>query len=82
MFKTPDGKVVVIYYQPMPKRVNVQGTDVYFDCQHGLSLAFVDESQVAPMLAFKGGCCGGKRQVIYLATEVQYKHWLDGNGGR
>jgi len=82
MFKTPEGKVVVIYYQPMPKRVNVQGIEIYFDCQHGLSLAFVDESQVAPMLAFKGGCCGGKRQVIYLATEVQYKHWLDGNGGR
>lgn len=82
MFKNPDGKVVVIYYQPMPKRVQVNSNDIYFDCQHGLSLAFVDEGLVDQLLAFRGGCCGGKRQVIYLASETQYKHWLDGQGGR
>lgn len=82
MVKNSDGKVAVIYYQPMPKRVQVNGNDIYFDCQHGLSLAFVDESLVDQLLAFRGGCCGGKRQVIYLASETQYRHWLDGQGGR
>lgn len=76
------GKVILRYYQPIPKMVHVGGQQIYFDVQHGISLAFVDEGLVDSMLAYLGGCCGGQRQVIFLATETQYRHWLDGNGGR
>lgn len=81
MFKVDD-KVVIYYSQPAPKLVNVRGTQVYFDCQHGISLAFVSEELVSPLLSYLGGCCGGKKKIFHLATEVQYKHWLDGKGGR
>ncbi len=82
MIKDTEGKVVLRYYQPVPKLVKVDSMDVYFDCQHGISLAFVDEAVVPRLLAYLGGCCGGKRQVIFEATDSQYNHWLDGNGGR
>lgn len=76
------GKVVLRYYQPSPKLIKVGGQDVYFDAQHAISLAFVDEALVPQMLAYKGGCCGKSQQVIFLATQTQYQHWLDGQGGR
>lgn len=81
-FYTPEGKVALFYYQPIPKMVKVGSKSVFFDCQHGISLAFVDDAEVIPLLSVTGGCCGNKRQIIYLATEVQYKHWRDGKGGR
>lgn len=82
MVKDENGKVVLRYFQPMPKLIKVSGQNVYFDAQHGISLAFVDESLVNPLLSHLGGCCGQKRQIIFLATQTQYQHWLDGNGGR
>lgn len=81
-YRDENGKVVLRYFQPIPKLVKVQGRAVYFDAQHGISLAFVDDDIVPPLLAYLGGCCGGQRQVIFLATETQYSHWKDGNGGR
>lgn len=77
-----DGKVAVWYYQPMPKAIKIENQTVVFDCEHAVSMAFVDESLVAPLLAFKGGCCGRQRQVVFLATPVLYSHWKDGKGGR
>lgn len=77
-----DGKVAVYYYQPMPKAIQIAGKVIVFDCQHAVSMAFVDEEIVAPLLAYKGGCCGNKRQVVFLATEVLLSHWKDGKGGR
>lgn len=77
-----NGKVILRYFQPIPKLVKVGGQNVYFDAQHGISLAFVDEEIVPQMLSYLGGCCGGKKSVIFLATQTQYQHWLDGNGGR
>ena len=78
-----DDKVVMRYTQPVPKLVRI-GADVqvYFDCQYGISLAFVDEETVPALLGFRGGCCGGKKQIFFPATETHYKHWFDGHGGR
>lgn len=77
-----DGNVVLRYFQPMPKLVKVEGRDVYFEPRHGISLAFVPDGVDIPLLSHLGGCCGGRRQVIFLATQTQYQHWLDGKGGR
>lgn len=84
MDKTYDenGKVALRYFQPIPKMIKVQGQNVFFDAQHGISLAFVDENLVQPLVSFLGGCCGQKRQIIFPATLTQYQHWKDGNGGR
>ncbi len=77
-----DGKVVVQYYQPVPKYIKTPVGEVVFDCQHGISLAFVDEPLANSLIQYQGGCCGGKRFVVSLASEVIYQHWLHGNGGR
>lgn len=76
------GKVAIRYYQPVPKFVNVGSKQYVFSCEHGVSLVLVDESEVPAMLEFRGGCCGHKQQVMSLANEATYKHWLDGGGGR
>lgn len=82
MIKNDKGKVILMYYQPTPKMVRVSGEAVYFDAQFGISLAFVNENLVPPLLSYRGGCCGRQKQVIFEATEVQYSHWKDGKGGR
>jgi len=76
------GKVAIRYFQPVPKMVRLGAESIYFDCQHGISMAFVDENIVPQLLAFRGGCCGQKQQVMFEASEVQYSHWKDGKGGR
>lgn len=80
--KTPEGKVALVYYQPIPKMVKLGSDSIWFDCQHGISMAFVDEPMVTPLLEVLGGCCGNKRQIIFLANQAQYSHWKDGQGGR
>ena len=82
MFKLDNGQVVMVYYQPIPKLVKVGGDSVYFEPKHGIILAVVDGGIVPKLLAYRGGCCGGQKQVMFLANEAQYKHWLGGNGGR
>ena len=77
-----DGLVAMVYHQPMPKMIKIDSTNYYFDCQHGIALALIPEKEVPRLLAFKGGCCGGERQVVFLANPVQYSHWVDGKGGR
>ena len=77
-----DGKVAMFYYMPAPKAIMLGKKAIVFGCGHGVSLAFVDEEDVAPLLAFRGGCCGNQRQVVHLATPVLYSHWKDGKGGR
>lgn len=78
----PDGKVSLVYYQPIPKLINIGGNQVYFDCRFGVSMAFVDEVLVEQLLGVRGGCCGNSRQIIFLANNAQYQHWQNGNGGR
>lgn len=80
--RTPEGQVVLRYYQPVPKLVKVGTSQVYFNPKFGVSLAFVDEELVTPLLGVLGGCCGGKKHIISLATPSQYQHWQDGLGGR
>lgn len=77
-----DNKVAVWYFMPMPKAIKIGEKVTVFQCEHGVSMAFVDENDVQPLLDYKGGCCGKSRQVVFLATPVLYSHWKDGKGGR
>lgn len=79
----PDGLVILFYYQPVPKLVRLsQEKSVYFDCRYGVSLAFVSREDADILVEQLGGCCGGKRRIIFPASQVQYDHWLHGKGGR
>ena len=80
---TIDGKVALVYYQPIPKLVKYgDGQSVFFQCEHGISLALVEPELVGTLTSLMGGCCGNKRKIISEATQVQYDHWMHGNGGR
>jgi len=77
-----DGKVAMRYHQPVPKQIKIGNKVFVFTMGHGISLSLVDEEDVPSLLAYLGGCCGGKKKVISLASEAVYLHWLEGNGGR
>lgn len=68
-----NGKVACRYYEPVPKLVKINGVDYVCSVRHGVSLIFVDEKDVPAVLAFEGGCCGGKRKVFSLCSEHAYK---------
>lgn len=71
--------IAVRYYQPVPKFVSVQGRDYVCNVQHGVSLLFVPESEVQPLLDYLGGCCGGQRKVFSLCSQEAYNVWNTGN---
>lgn len=81
--KDENNRIILVYYQPMPKTVNIDGESIVFTPQFGISLGFVkDELTASRLLSYRGGCCGNKRQVIFPATQIQYEHWKFGRGGR
>lgn len=77
-----DGLVAVRFHQPIPKLVQIGEEKYFFDARHGVSLAFIPETAVPSALEVMGGCCGGRKKVITLASEAVYQHFLNGNGGR
>ena len=73
-----EGKVALVYYQPIPRVVKYQDKVYSFDCQHGVSLGWVDKEDVDGLLTLKGGCCDRKRQMLFVASQPVYTHWLTG----
>jgi hypothetical protein len=71
-------KVVLRYYQPIPKLVKANGKEYVCDVKHSVSLLFVEESEVHALLAVKGGCCGGQRLVFSLCSPLAYQVWETG----
>lgn len=78
MIKNPEGKVYVMYYQPVPKLVKINDKNLVCDVQHGVSMLLLDESDVPAALAYLGGCCGGKRHVFHLPTQDAINVYLTG----
>lgn len=74
-----EGKVVVRYYQPVPKYVHVGQKEYVCDVRHGVSILLVEESEAPSLLAVEGGCCGGKRKVFSLCGKEAFNVWMTGN---
>ena len=70
-----DDKTAMYYYSPIPKMVG----KYYFDVKHGVSLSWVSPEDVASLLAVRGGCCGGQRQVVFLANDAQIQMYNTGD---
>jgi hypothetical protein len=75
----PEGKVALRYYQPIPKQIQIGSEYYYFDCQHGVSMFFANEADVPALLNVIGGCCGGQKKVISLASESAYNVYKTGD---
>ena len=53
-----DNKVVLRFHQPIPKYVKIGTTEYICDVRYGVSLLFVEETEVPALLVHLGGCCG------------------------
>lgn len=73
-----DGLVAVRYYQPVPKYVKVGAKEYVCSVRRSVSLLFVPENEVQPLLDFVGGCCGGQRKVFSLCSREAYNIYLSG----
>jgi len=73
-----DGLVFVRYHQPVPKYVKIGNREYVCDVRYGVSMLLVTEEEVPALLAFEGGCCGGKKKVFSLAGEGAVKVWQTG----
>ena len=73
-------QVAIAYYQPSPKMVTVGKKGIVFVAQHAVSMAWVDEEDVAAILAMKKVCCGGSESPMFrYATEGQVRVWTTGD---
>jgi hypothetical protein len=73
-------QVAIAHYQPSPKMVTVGKKGIVFVAQHAVSMAWVDEEDVAAILAMKKTCCGGSQNPMFrYATEGQVRVWTTGD---
>lgn len=73
-------QVALAYYQASPKMVMVGKKGIVFSAQHAVSMAWVDEEDVATLLAMKKMCCGGSQNPMFrYATEGQVRVWTTGD---
>lgn len=73
-------KVAMCYHEPIPKLIeNVNGHSYFFDCQWSVSLAWVEPEDVPALLAVRGGCCGGTKQLCHIAGELEIKVFETGH---
>ena len=74
------GQVALCYYQPIPKLIELTtGKGYYFDCQHSVSLSWVDPQDVPALLALRGGCCGQVTPLCHEAGEMEVKVFQTGH---
>lgn len=74
-----DGKIAIRYYMPIPKYIQIGKKDYVCDVRHGVSMLLVEENEVAPLLSYKGGCCGGERLVFSLPNQEAVNVFLTGD---
>lgn len=77
------GKVAIRYKEPIPKYASVNGHEYVFDVRYSVALAWVDENDVAALLATppsRSECCGGGAgSKFFLANQASINCWTDGS---
>lgn len=71
MITNENNEVAMVYHQPAP---GLYG-GYYFDVRRGVALAWVPKEAVNGLLAIRGGCCGGQKQVIFPANQDHVNLW-------
>lgn len=74
-----DGNVVLRYHQPTPKYIQIGAKEYVCSVKSGVSLAFVPEQEVPLLLGYRGGCCGGHKQVFSLCSQEAYTVYSTGD---
>ena len=79
MIKDENGKVYVMYHQPIPKYIKVGEKEYIADVKHGVSMVLADEEDVPALLDAMGGCCGGRKKIFHLPSQEAVNVYLTGN---
>lgn len=88
MDKYPDaqtndaGQIALKYRQPgnILLQGNPSSTEYVAITHVNICMAWVDPADVDFILTKKDGCCGGKRQSFYLASESDVRRWTNRGG--
>lgn len=76
MIENANGQVAVVYYQPIPQYVKVDGVTYFFDVKRAVSLAWVNKEHLGNILSIIKTCCGGNKHTVYhYATQSQVNVW-------
>lgn len=72
------GQVALCYYQTTNPLITLaNGIIGYkFQTSANICLAWVEPEHAQTLLDLMGGCCGGKRRIIYVATQTDVDRWL------
>ena len=74
-----DGKVAMRYVQQKPAYVACNGNEYVFTVNRNISMTWVDEEDVACMLAVKDGCnCANgtkKKNMIIYGDDLHIERW-------
>lgn len=75
--KNEAGQVAIRHYQPAQilSKNMPSGKQYFFDVHNGISMAWVDEGDVAEMLTRKGGCCNSQRLLYDYANQAAVDLW-------
>lgn len=71
------GQVALCYYQTTNPLITLEnGTIGYkFQTRANICLAWVNREHAQSLLDMLGGCCGGKRRIIYVASQTDVDRW-------
>jgi len=72
------GQIALVYHQPIPHFVKVNGVTYFFDVKRTVSMAWVNEEHVADVLSITKVCCGGSKHAVYrYASDSQVNVWMN-----
>ncbi len=79
MITNTDGKVVLRYYQCVPKYFQVGKHEYVISIQYNVALLFAYPEDVDSFLKLKGGCCGKQKVgIFWLATDKDFSVYNTG----
>lgn len=73
-----EGQTALKYLRGGQKYAQVGTCEVVFISQNNISLAWVPDELVPQFLSIKGGCCGQKKPIFFLASETDIRRWQFG----
>jgi len=75
-------EVAIKHRNANQKRVMMRDKTNYVFVPHAnIALAWVNDLHVNEVLSIKGGCCGGKKPIFFMANESDIRRWTN-RGGR
>lgn len=77
LIKNDTNQVAIRYHQPAQvlSKNTPSGKQYFFDVKAGVSMAWVDETDVSDILTRRGGCCNSKRQLYDYANQAAVDLW-------